>query len=107
VNADSKKTQQARILALLLRARGGWVPLSQILDLQISQFGSRILELRRSGFAIENEQEIVGGHRHSRYRLLPGADRAERKSPQQLTVATAGTFPQFGDIAPGSRGYPD
>jgi Helix-turn-helix domain len=80
VNADSKKTQRARILAILLNAKGAWVPLSQILDLQISQFGSRILELRRSGFMIENEQETVGGQRHSRYRLLLGAGvRAEPK----------------------------
>jgi hypothetical protein len=75
------KSQRAKILALLVNARGGWVPLSEILDLQISQFGSRILELRRSGFTIENEQETVGGQRHSRYRLLLGAGvRAEPRS---------------------------
>lgn len=69
---SERKSQRAKILAVLLNAKGAWVALSQILDLQISQFGARILELRRQGFMIENEQETVGGQRHSRYRLVLG-----------------------------------
>ncbi len=69
---ESNSDQRARILALLIRARSEWVPLSQILELHISQFGTRILELRHTGFAIENEQNSIGGRRHSRYRLLLG-----------------------------------
>jgi len=70
VSADSK-TQRAIILAVLLEARGHWVGLPRILELKISQFGARILELRRLGFDIENRQETVDGQRRSWYRLLP------------------------------------
>ena len=64
------KTQHSRILRLLIDARGQWVPLPQILELRISQFGARILELRRAGFDIENRTEQIDGARHSWYRLV-------------------------------------
>ncbi len=65
------KTQRARILRLLLDAKGSWVPLPAILDLHISQFGARIYELRRTGFVIENKTERDdSGVVHSWYRLV-------------------------------------
>jgi hypothetical protein len=53
----SAKTQRAPILRLLIDGRGGWVRLTEILELRISQFGARIFELRRTGFHIENKTE--------------------------------------------------
>jgi Helix-turn-helix domain len=65
------KGQRARILRPLLDAKGAWVPLPKILDLHISQFGARILELRRLGFQIENKtQRDDSGVVHSWYRLV-------------------------------------
>jgi len=77
-SADSKKTQQARILGLLVKASGGWVSLSQILDLRISQFGARIYELRKLGFRIVNRTERVEGQTRSWFRL--------ETNPQQLQL---------------------
>jgi len=65
--------QRDRILALLLRSRGDWVPLTQILELHISQYGARIFELRRLGFQIENKTWWLDGRRHSAFRLALGA----------------------------------
>jgi Helix-turn-helix domain len=68
--ADSKKTQRARILSLLVQAKGAEVPLSAILDLRISQFGARIYELRKKlGFRIVNRTERVDGQTRSWFRL--------------------------------------
>jgi hypothetical protein len=64
------ETQRAAILRLLIAARGGWVPLTEILALGIAQYGARILEARRMGFRIENRTERVDGARHSWSRLL-------------------------------------
>ncbi|MFI5090771.1 MAG: helix-turn-helix domain-containing protein [Terriglobales bacterium] len=71
-SGSDRQTQRGRILALLIAARGGWVPLPAILDLKISQFGARILELRRSGLRIVNRRERVDGKIHSSYRLEVG-----------------------------------
>lgn len=61
-------SQAGRILNLL--STGEWVPLPRILELRISQYGSRVLELRRKGFQIENRTETVDGVRHSWFRLV-------------------------------------
>ena len=72
------KSQRARILRLFVEAHGAWVPLPRILALGFAQFGARILELRRSGFHIENRIERDdSGVIHSAYRLvndLPNTD---------------------------------
>lgn len=68
-----RKNQRDRILALLIEARGQWVPLPQILDLKISQFGARIKELRGLGFKIRNRVEVRDRQRRSWYRLEPSA----------------------------------
>lgn len=65
------KDQCGRILQLLEEARGSWVPLPRILDLKISQYSARILELRRKGHVIENRNLWIDGQRRSWFRLLP------------------------------------
>ena len=72
MNGDSnRKTQRDRILRLLIEARGGWVPLPDILALGCAQYNARIFELRRLNFSIENRSEIDAetGARHSWFRL--------------------------------------
>jgi hypothetical protein len=64
-----RKTQSAAILRLLIAARGAWVPLPEIMACA-AQYNSRVLELRRLGFVIENKTERVNGARHSCFRLL-------------------------------------
>lgn len=64
------KTQRARILRLLVDARGGWVPLPELLALGIAQYNARVWELRRLGFTIENRTETMDGQRHSWFRLV-------------------------------------
>jgi hypothetical protein len=49
-------TQRDRILRLLTSRVDQWVPLPEILDLQIGQYNARILELRRAGYNIENKK---------------------------------------------------
>jgi hypothetical protein len=71
----------------LVDARGSWVSLPQILALGIAQFGARILELRRTGFAIENKIERdYASVVHSWYRLvnsqtLPAAPSPPKPEP--------------------------
>jgi hypothetical protein len=72
------KTQAAAILRLLVEARGAWVPLPEILALGIAQYNSRIFELRRRGFKIENRIEVVNEVRHSWFRIAsPSPDMKE------------------------------
>jgi hypothetical protein len=63
------KTQRSAILRLLIDARGAWVPLPKIMACA-AQYNSRLLELRRLGFNVENRTENVDGARHSWFRLL-------------------------------------
>ncbi len=79
--------QRARILALLVNARGRWVPLPEILELHISQFGARIFELRRTGFQIENKIERDdSGVVHSWYRLLRSASAPAPPNPAETRI---------------------
>jgi hypothetical protein len=74
----SSKTQCDRILRLLTDARGAWVPSPEIAALAL-QYNSRVFELRRLGFCIENRVEEADGVRHSWYRLVQSVP----KSPNQ------------------------
>jgi hypothetical protein len=79
------QTQRGQILAVLREASGAWVPLPRILELGIAQYNARIFELRRAGFAIENQTEAVRGERHSCFRLvLTPAVPAESVQSQSL-----------------------
>lgn len=67
----ARQTQRDRILSLLRSREGRWVPLPEILDLRIGQYGTRIKELRGIGFEIENRIERDdSGVVHSWYRLV-------------------------------------
>ena len=65
---DSRATQRGKILALLIAARGDWVPLPEITECA-AQYNARIFELRRLGFRIKNRTQDVNGVRHSWFRL--------------------------------------
>jgi hypothetical protein len=85
---SDRKTQRARLLALLVEARGGWVSLPAILSLGIAQFGARILELRRTGFNIENKTERDdAGVVRSSYRLInsPVQQPTKSEDPEPIT----------------------
>lgn len=71
--------QRERILALLKAADGGWVPLPRILALGIAQYNARIFELKHyHRHRIVNRTRVVGGVRHSEFRLVkPGEERGE------------------------------
>lgn len=60
---------RAKVLDLLERFRGEWVPLTAILRLGVAQYNARILELRRAGFPIENKTEWSGGRKISFFQL--------------------------------------
>lgn len=64
------KTQRGAILARLIKARGDWVPLPEIMACA-AQYNARVFELRKLGFEIENRTETVNGERHSWFRLAP------------------------------------
>ena len=64
-----RKTQEAIILELLIRACGEWVPLPQILAIA-AQYNARLYALRRVGYRIENRTELAGGRRLSWFRLV-------------------------------------
>lgn len=70
--ASERKAQSGRILRLLIAARGAWIPLPEIMACA-AQYNSRIHELRKVGFRVENKLETADdGTKHSFYRLLPG-----------------------------------
>jgi hypothetical protein len=92
---STHNTQRSRILQVFLEARGGEVPLHRILDLKISQYGTRILELRRLGFRITNRTERVDGQTHSYFRLVTGP--TPTPAPQsQSTPGPASLFDMKG-----------
>jgi hypothetical protein len=105
---QTARTQRERILQLLCDARGEWVPLPNILELKISQFGARILELRRSGLRITNRTKNIDGQKHSWYRI-ESCDRVNASASVNAVAAQAPlTAPTslFGDLSSQGR-YPD
>jgi len=73
-NLENHPTQTARIVALLRERSPNWVPLPEILNLRISQYGARLYQARHEwGLNIENRIERVHGRKHSWFRLVePG-----------------------------------
>ena len=65
-----KANQCDRLLALLGRHEGNWVPLPMILALFIANYRARFSELRRKGHQIELRDEWVNGQRCTAYRLV-------------------------------------
>ena len=76
----SSSSQRARILRLLVEARGREVPLPEIAACAC-QYGARIYSLRKMGFVILNRTEERDGVRHSFFRLV--------SSPAQVDAAPA------------------
>ena len=97
---SDRKTQRGEILGLLVSARGQWVELPEIMRLA-AQYNSRLWELRRLGFKIENRIRDVGGARHSWFRLLPSEQaKAVRPEPRSSIAgpgARAVQEPLFAD----------
>jgi hypothetical protein len=90
-----RQTQRARLLALLVRARGGWVPLAEVQAAAGFQYGARVHECRHNlGLQIQNYQE----NGHSFFRLVPG--------PTSAPIAPAHQDSLFGDLRP-EGSYPD
>jgi hypothetical protein len=66
---SERLAQKEKILALLKKYEGEWVPLPSILALGVAQYNTRILELRREGFKIANRTEREGMRRISWFGL--------------------------------------
>lgn len=98
-----KKTQHDRILECLRnpfnQGEDGWVKLPRILDLHISQYGTRIKELRdgetrnKKKYIIENNGAWVNGERHSWFRLVESIPEQNtvNKSMDQRTLFNSNT----------------
>ena len=70
-----RKTQETKILELLIRARGGWVPAPDLAAVSL-QYTARVYSLRRLGLAVENRVEgSQDGIRHGFFRLCTGSPR--------------------------------
>ncbi len=108
--SNSHSTQRGRILALLVAACGGWVPLTHILALGIAQYSARILELRREGHRIESRSEWRDGKRHTWFRLVinsASTETAQRPGSPQLTPQPAPTADNNDSVAEPDRLFPD
>jgi len=73
--------QCERILLLLLRRKGQWIPTSEFAAIA-QQHNSRIFSLRRAGYTIENKIETINGKRVGFYRLIATPD--EFLNPQPM-----------------------
>jgi hypothetical protein len=109
---DSRTTQRSRILALLIGARGAWVPLREILALGIAQYNARLFELRRMGFVLQNRVERRDGQRYSFFRLVASTTQVATSPPPkgepsglppESTASEPAADSLFGDMAR----YPD
>lgn len=67
----AKQTQQAKILGLLVAAKGGWVSAAELSKISL-QYSARVNELRER-FRIENRVERVGRTKHGYFRLVTGS----------------------------------
>ena len=103
---ENRSTQTARLVALLRERSPQWVPLPEILNLRISQYGARLYQARHEwGLHIESRVEMVGGEKHSFFRLVsqPAAPMCPQER-ESVTPATAASFPEFGSLVPESYG---
>lgn len=86
---SDRKSQCARILALLQEHADREVSLVDILELKISQYGARISELREEGYEIRNRTEWQGRRRKSWFMLVTDSQVASVEE-----TAVAETAPQ-------------
>jgi hypothetical protein len=93
-------SQRSRLLALLVRARGGWVPLPEVMAAAGAQYGARVHSLRHDlKFNVQNWQEGS----HSWFRLVSGPS-LPPPTPQRKPE-TSEQAALFGDLSP--TRYPD
>ena len=65
-------SQRERLKKLFEANAGRWIPLPNILSMGIAQYNSRILDLRREGMTIWNENRLgEDGIRRSYYQYIP------------------------------------
>ena len=78
----TRATQRAKILQLLIQARGGWVGLPKI--------------------RIRNKSRDVGGQRHSWFRLESTLATPQELKEKQLQAPSTPALspPEFGELAP-------
>ena len=80
---ENRPTQTARLVELLRDRSPSWVPLPEILNLRISQYGARLYQARHEwGLKIESRVQIVDGVKYSWFRLIdtsPAAQPATEK----------------------------
>ena|SRR5579864_713472 len=68
--STDSRSQQSQILAVLISARGGWVPAPELARIAL-QFQTRVKEIRdKLGLKIENRIQRVGRKQFSSYRLV-------------------------------------
>jgi hypothetical protein len=106
---EDRPTQTARIVALLRGRSPNWVPLPEILNLRISQYNARLYQARHQwGLNIESRVEIVGGEKHSWFRLVEVQEATHGAAQISLPLigpaAATPSFPTFGNLAPESYG---
>src|ERR1700682_1637352 len=103
---ENRPTQTERLVTLLRDRSPSWVPLAEILNLRISQYGARVYQARHEwGLNIESRVEIVEGKKHSFSRLVARPKATVRPELRQsATPAIATSFPEFGRLAPESYG---
>lgn len=70
--------QQQKIYDLLRQHTNAWVSLPSLMALGVAQYNSRILDLRRMGYIIENRTQVVNGVKHSWYRLVVNVGEQEK-----------------------------
>ena len=104
-NLQHRASQTTRIVELLRSRSPHWVSLPEILELRISQYSARIHQARHKwGLYIENRTKVVGGKKHSWFRLV------ENKPAVAICRAPENSIPVvppslFGELAP--ERYPD
>ncbi|NQT23274.1 MAG: hypothetical protein HQ579_07570 [Candidatus Omnitrophica bacterium] len=71
-------TQKDRLRNFFQSCPGQWIALTTILDMRISQYGSRILDLRREGMQIDNKVvKVVNGQKWTAFRYRPQVEQME------------------------------
>lgn len=68
-----KLSQKDRLRNLFESRRGQWIPLPEIADMRIMQYGRVVHEIRREGLNIENKTQFINGVQHSWFRYVPCA----------------------------------
>lgn len=79
-------TQRDKIRQLFLNNPNKSIPLYRILELNIAQYGARILELRREGMYIENNGKWVNGQHHTNFTYIPEKSLKTEQTGQMVFV---------------------